>query len=73
MTRDETNDPEPEEGLDEPEIPVDVPEADAAEQYRPWEEGEKGPRRPKIPPDAPEADVLEQSRDADLEADDHDA
>jgi hypothetical protein len=49
---------------------ADVPEADAAEQEREWEEHEESPPERHIPPDAPEADYLDQMRDADLEDED---
>jgi hypothetical protein len=48
----------------------DVPDADAAEQEREWDEHEDEPRRRHIPPDAPEADYLDQMRDADLDDED---
>ena len=51
---------------------ADVPEADAADQEREWDEREEEPSEKRyIPPDAPEADYLDQMRDADLEDDDH--
>jgi hypothetical protein len=46
---------------------ADVPEADAAEQERGWEDHEESTQERHIPPDAPEADYLDQMRDADLE------
>jgi hypothetical protein len=49
---------------------ADVPEADAAEQERDWDEHEEPPPKGHIPPDAPEADYLDQMRDADLEDED---
>jgi hypothetical protein len=49
---------------------ADVPEADAAEQERAWDEHEESPPKRHIPPDAPEADFLDQMRDADLEDED---
>jgi hypothetical protein len=53
--------------------PVDVPDADAAEQSQEWspvDDADAMPRR--IPVDSPEADVLDQSRPADLDLDDRD-
>jgi hypothetical protein len=51
--------------------PIDVPEADAAEQSLRWSP-EEDDATPKVPIDAPEADVLDQSRPADLDDDDRD-
>ncbi|MDQ4027154.1 MAG: hypothetical protein M3214_03775 [Actinomycetota bacterium] len=49
--------------------PIDVPEADAAEQSQTWSPEEED-ATPRVPIDAPEADVLDQSRPADLDDDD---
>jgi hypothetical protein len=49
--------------------PIDVPEADAAEQSQTWSQEEDAPA-PRVPVDAPEADVLDQARPADLDDDD---
>lgn len=58
---------------DEHELPIDAPEADAAEQAEPWtdDEEEGSERRPRVPLDAPEADTLDQWRAADLEEDEY--
>ena len=51
-------------------LPLDAPEADAAEQQRGWgaEEPDKDDKNArKVPPDIPEADYLDQTRDAGLE------
>lgn len=47
-----------------------VPEADALEQARDWEdEDEPESRRPRIPSDVPEADALDQERPVPLDDD----
>jgi hypothetical protein len=48
-------------------LPLDAPEADAAEQKRDWKD--EGPDKDTsgIPPGTPEADYLDQTRDAELD------
>lgn len=56
---------------DERPEPIDVPEADAQEQARPWtDEDADAPKR--LPVDVPEADALDQARDAGLDDEAHD-
>jgi hypothetical protein len=51
----------------EPDVPIDVPEADALED-RP---DRAAAEVPSIPVDVPEADALEQARDAGLDENDY--
>lgn len=51
----------------EPEVPIDVPEADALED-RPDRAAREAP---SIPIDVPEADALDQAREAGLDEDDY--
>jgi hypothetical protein len=54
-------------------LPLDAPEADAAEQRREWddEEPDKDDEKARhVPPDIPEADYLDQAREAGLEEED---
>ena len=47
--------------------PIDVPEADAQEQERPWVPEEHLDENPKVELDVPEADALDQAREIDLD------
>jgi hypothetical protein len=49
--------------------PVDVPEADAQEQDRPWVPKEHLDENPRVEIDVPEADALDQARTIDLDED----
>ncbi|MBO3750882.1 hypothetical protein J5X84_32820 [Streptosporangiaceae bacterium NEAU-GS5] len=58
-------------GLEADELPIEAPEADAAEQHRPVTSSDD-PRWPgEIPLEADPADTAEQRREVDLDEDDY--